>query len=226
MPKKALLITAIFSLFLFSALPALAHQPRFVREATSIEVVNPEISQAFYGELAGGPAFYEVRADKSFNLYLGLLVPDIIGIKKDLSATMIRRTETGEEEVLNLDGQNYKWARFFEEFAGDHYWQGPEGRDEEAEPGTYIIKVSRPGNLGKYVLAIGETESFPPGEMVKIFWTLPALKKDFFNKSPWSAFNNKIGEYLGGFILVLAVLVVVLVIIIKKIRRKIAKIRH
>ncbi len=223
MPKKILLITAIFSLFLFSVPPALAHQPRFVREAKNIEVQNPDISQAFYGEFTGEPVVYEIKAEKSFELYIGLLVPDLSGIKKDVSAQVILQSETGEKEILNLDGQNYKWTKFFEEFAGDDYWQGPEGRKEDAEPGTYIVTVSRPGNFGKYVLAIGETESFPPGETIKTLWTLPALKKDFFNKSPWSAFNNKIGKYLGGFVLVLVIFVVAAVVIIKKITRRIKR---
>lgn len=220
MRKKFLLAAAVFCLSFFIAAPVLAHQPRFVREAKSVEVKNPEISRAFYGELTGEPVVYEIKSSVSFNLYVGLLVPDILGIEKDVSAKVVRLSETGEEKIMELDGQNYQWTKFFEEFAGDDYWQGPEGRKGDAPPGTYVVTVYRPDNYGKYVLAIGEIESFSAGEMVNTLTILPQLKKDFFGKSPWSVLQSRIGMFFGGFVLVLVVVAIFALITIRAIRRK------
>lgn len=220
MLKKILILVILSLAFLYPAAPVLAHQPRFVREAAAVEVSNPEISQAFYGELDGGPAVYEIKSEKTFTFYVGLLVPDVGGIAKDVSAKITSRSESGETEMASLDGQKHKWTKFFEEFGGDNYWQGPEWKRGDTAPGTYIVTVSRPGNLGKYVLVVGERESFPPAEIVKTIWTLPQLKKDFFGKPAWTAFNNKAGLFLGGFVLVVAVFAAAAIIIVKKIRRR------
>jgi hypothetical protein len=52
-------------------------------------------------------------------------------------------------------------------------------------PGVYRIQVSNVENRGKYVLAVGELEKFPPKVILRTLITLPKLKRDFFGKSPW-----------------------------------------
>jgi hypothetical protein len=220
MNKKFLSAAAVFCLSLLIATSALAHQPRFVREMKNIEVNNPEISKAFYGELTGEPVVYEIKSPVSFDLYVGLLVPDLPGIGKNVSAEVVRLSETGEEKIMELDGQNYQWSYFFEEFAGDNYWQGPEGRKSDALPGYYLVTVYRPDNFGKYVLAVGEIESFPAEEVVNTITVLPQIKKDFFGKSPWSVFKSRIGIFFGGFVLLLLILTVFAIITIRIVRRR------
>lgn len=179
-----------------------AHQPRIVKDITEITVSDPEISKAYYGELNGKPAVYRIKADRPFMLYVNLLVPDLPGIKKDVSALVIGN----RKGVAVLDGIKFKWSKYFEPFGGDHYYKGPELR-KEVPAGDYNITVHSPDNRGKYVLAIGEKESFPLNEMIAAYAAMPVLKKDFFNASPWLAFNN----YLGVFLLFLgAVLIAVI----------------
>ncbi len=180
---------------IISAVPALAHQPRLVGDKPSIEVRKPEISQAFYARLAGGPQSYYIRSDAPFELYLNLLVPDLHGIDTDYEAVLYRSNGTPENAIARLDGKAYAWRPFFEPFGGDHYLLGPEF-EENVPAGTYIVVVSSPDNNGKYALAVGKKERFPPGEIVRTIGLLPRLKKEFFGKSPVTAYFNLSGAFL------------------------------
>lgn len=67
-----------------------AHQPRletgkFVSLENPIIVENPEISQAFYGELEGNPDYFQIKSDQPFQLYVNLLVPTTPGQEVNLS---------------------------------------------------------------------------------------------------------------------------------------------
>ena len=173
---------------------ASAHQPRLVDNAPSIEVRNPEVSQAFYARLSGAPQTYIIRSETPLTLYVNLLAPDGPGFEIDYTAVIARKDGPGGEVLAVLDGKIYDWRPFFEPFGGDHYRLGPEY--ESAVPaGTYTIVVTSPDNEGKYALAIGKVEKFPPGEMARTIVTLPKLKK-YFGKSPWTAYFNLSGVFL------------------------------
>ena len=104
-----------FALFFMLLTASSAHQPRFVTENLTV-IYNPEISQAFYGELNGNPEYFQINSGKEFNLYLGILVPDTKNIEKDVSLKL-------NNEII-LNGLNFTWTYFFEEFAGDNYYKG------------------------------------------------------------------------------------------------------
>jgi hypothetical protein len=157
-----------------------AHQPNLVGCRTLVTVDDPEVSKAYYGELAGAPAVYEVRSDSSFALYVNILVPDIPGVTTDLSADIF----ASDQLVTRLDGTKHSWAEFYEPYGNDSYLMGPEYRGEVG-PGIYRIQVSNRSNRGKYVLAVGELERFPPSVVLRTLLVMPALKRDFFGKSPW-----------------------------------------
>jgi hypothetical protein len=88
------------------------------------------------------------------------------------------------------------------------------------DAGSYEIHVSSPDNQGKYVLAVGAVEAFPLPELIKTYAVLPRLKSEFFEKSPFSAYNNIMGIFLGGFILIVLVIVVTAYFGIKFIKKK------
>jgi hypothetical protein len=180
--------------FLFVAGTAFAHQPRLVGDRPSIEVRDPEISQAFYARLAGDPQTYTIRIEVPLRLYVNILVPDVQGIETDYEAVISRVAADRDEILARLDGRAYEWRPFYEPFGGDRYKLGPE-YDELVPPGTYVVIVTSPDNLGKYVLAVGKVEKFPLGEMVRTIFTLPKLKK-YFGKSPLTAFFNLTGVFL------------------------------
>ena len=191
----------------------LAHQPRIISEITT-KVQNPEVSQAFYGELTGEPAYFEINSDTAFSLYVGVLVPDLPDIKKDISSVVYKGDKDGTE-LFTLDGINFKWIGFYEEFAGDNYFSGPEHK-QEAEPGKYTIRVFSPENRGKYVLVVGEKEEFPVNEIVNTVVTLPQIKQDFFGKFFLSAFVNKIGLFIFGPVILIAGVIIVAIYLWKK----------
>ena len=166
-----------------------AHQPHLVTETGVTRVDKPEVSKAFYAELSGEPAVYEITNLDSFELYVNILVPDEVGIPTDLSVTVTRGTDT----VAVLEGPAHKWTRFYEPFGGDSYLVGPELR-LRAGPGTYVATVSRPGNKGRYVLAVGEREAFSLGDMVRTIGLMPRLKRDFFRKASIRAFTDPLGS--------------------------------
>ena len=174
---------------------AYAHQPRLVGTRPFTEVRKPEISQAFYGRLDNSPHLYRIRSDKPFKLYVNTLVPDLPNIDKDVSAEIFKDKDTPENLIRRLDGPSFAWKPFFEPFGGDHYFLGPEF-EENVPAGTYWVRVTSADNAGKYALAIGKKESFPPGEILKTIALLPRLKKEFFEKSPLTAFWNLSGAFL------------------------------
>jgi len=167
-----------FFSFFFYADNIYAHQPRIATDNPTI-VTFPEVSKAYYGTLSGEPVVYTITIDKTFALYVGVLVPDIGGQKKDVSAVIVK----DGKQIALLDGTNFEWKKFFEPFGHDTYWQGPEYKAQE-EAGIYEIHVSSSNNDSKYSLAIGEIEAFDFKEGINALTLIPQLKKDFFNKSP------------------------------------------
>lgn len=193
-----------------------AHQPRIVTGRVT-EVRDPEISQAFYGELKGAPDEFIIRSDKDFRLYVGLLVPDVKDVRKDISADISVRTAQGERRVELLDGASFAWTPYFEEFAKDNYFWGPEFSAPDSQrgvelkgktmpAGTYKIVISDAGNQGRYSLAIGDVESFSPKEMLNAALILPRIKAQFFDRTPLDILGSPYGwgNILGLYILAFA----------------------
>lgn len=206
----------IFFVFLLTGLiitsPALAHNPRIVdNQGDIISILNPDISQAFYGELNGDSALFSINLEKDQDVYFGILVPDLPNIQKDKSVVVVAK----DQIFVNLDGESFNWTKFHEEFANDNYFTGPEEK-VNLKTGEYLIVVSSPNNLGKYVLVVGEKESFTLKEIWNTIITLPTLKKDFFLKSSFFAFTNKIGLFIFGPIILLIATITTIIILRKK----------
>ncbi len=172
------IIVFSFLAFFFVPAPVSAHQPR-ITESRLTQVPEPEISKAYYGKLSRGPDIYVIETNTAFDLYVNVLVPDINGQKKDVSAVVLKN---GAELVV-LDGPNFEWKQFYEPFGVDTYWIGPEYK-ARADAGTYEIRVWSSNNDSKYSLAIGEKEAFNFKEVLNALTLVPVLKKNFFNESP------------------------------------------
>jgi hypothetical protein len=154
--KNNLSIFFLIAISFFVGLNVWAHEPRLVQDNQLVLIKNSEVSQAFYGELKGHEAIYLIDLKKEQDLYLQILVPDLPGIAKDKSVSVEYLPELGRPAVsfLKLNSGAADWKKFYEEYAGDNYWQGPEDK-KPAEPGYYLIKVTSPDNEGKYVLVVG-----------------------------------------------------------------------
>lgn len=189
------LIAVIFVLLMASISVACAHQPRLVIDANAsndnpILIQNPEVSQAFYGELQGQPNYYQIKSDNQFKFYLNLLVPASPGIPPDFISAQV--LDSSGKVMSTIDGTNSTWKSYFEEFGGDYYLKGPETK-ADLPAGTYYIKIFNTANQGKYSIAIGEEESFPIGETMKALVTIPLLKEQIFGKPVTTLFF----EFLG-----------------------------
>ena len=197
-------------LFLITAYSVEAHQPRLVKKAVTA-IDNQEVSQAFYAELTGESQVYTINSEVPFKLYLGLLVPDIPGIEKDVSALITKEDHEHEHDSkehthkhdkfeLLLDGSTHEWTSYYEKHAGDDYFIGPalqvddsdsalHPKGVDAEAGEYTVKVFSPDNEGKYILVVGDKEEFPLFEIVNTVIQVPQIKS-YFGKSPLSAFST------------------------------------
>ena len=201
-------IILLFVLFL-SICAVSAHQPRLevgVNSSMSnpIVVKNPEISQAWYGNLKGQPDYYMISSDKPFELFANILVPQSPGISSDFVSAQI--TDSSGKTLALLGGNQSSWNPIFEEFGGDYYLQGPTF-DQNVSAGTYYIKVFNQNNTGKYSLATGAIEAFPPDESLKALISIPLLKEHIFGKPVTILFFEFLGIILAlGTIMVLFVM--------------------
>lgn len=209
-----LLSLTLLALFVFAPSLASAHQPRITEDRLT-SVTDPEVSKAYYGKLMGEPDVYTIDAKQAFNLYVGVLVPDIAGQKKDVSAVVLK----DGKQIAVLDGATFAWKQFFEPFGYDTYWQGPEYK-ARADVGIYEIRVTSPNNDSKYSLAIGEIEKFDGKEGLNALTLIPQIKKDFFNESPIGFILSPFG---WGLIVIIYILAFIVGFVYRAILKKVAK---
>ena len=188
-----------FILFSGFSFVASAHQPRIIYyQKGDVEIVNPQISQAFYDELNGKPRNYFISSDKSFDLYINLLVPEASNREGRYSAKVFSLNEGKEQQIAELNGDTFEWKEFYEEFGRDYYLKGPEF-EKQLGTGKYIatlkykIEVYSADNKGKYVLAVGKTETYDAKSLLNIYWQLPWLKITFFKTSVLQFFLTPFG---------------------------------
>lgn len=213
----------LFGLLFFLSQGAFAHQPNLV-ENGEIEIIDPEISRAFYGTLEGDSHLYLVNSPTRFNLYLNLLVPKLENWEREFTLKIIK-VEGGQEfKIEEINSRDFPWMEYYEKFAGDYYYMGPEW-EKEVDPGTYRISVSTPSPRAKYVLAVGKIESFPFSEMFRTLGVLPVLKIDFFEGSFWDIYNGIIGKFLLGFTILVPVLLALFIfLLVRRARRKASRV--
>ena len=223
--NKKILLAGFVVIFLFCIFLASGHQPRIVyMENISYYpqiILNPEVSQAFYAELKGQPEYYITYLNQSFNLYANILEPVIKNKnpKKDfiVRIMIINSSIKNFSTVAILNGTDFTWTKFYEEFAGDDYWRGPEFK-KTAEPIEYIFEVSNKDNRGKYVFVIGKEEAFPLNEAINTLLNMPKLKI-YFDKSILLSFYNRIGTFLLIALIFLVLIIFAILFLIKKILR-------
>ena len=175
------------SLMLLGAGPTIAHQPVVVDSDTT-QVVEPEISKAYYGVLSGAAHTYVITSDIEFNLYVGILVPDSESPKRDVKAEIFR----GDELLETLGGVDVEWVTFYEPFGQNTYWDAGEYR-LRAAPGVYSIRISSPDNASKYSLAIGEIEFFDLEDRANALAVLPGIQQEFFGTSAVELVGTRYG---------------------------------
>ncbi len=176
---SALLVSGIF----LGGNSSEAYQSQVILGEESIKIDSPETAKAFYGELSGRENSFKINSDTPFNLYVNILVPDVFGAREDFTVEISKDGKI----VAVLNGANSQWKNFYEPFAGDNYWKGPE-YNSSVEAGAYEIKIANPGQVGKYALVVGKTASLSPGATLQSIFLFPQIITYFFHESLFSAY--------------------------------------
>ena len=185
----------------------LAHQPRLIYTQTGdIQITNPQISQAFYDELKGGPRDYFIDSATNFELYINILVPGHANREGRYSINVFNNNG---DKIYSIDGGSGDWKEFWEPFGRDWYIKGPE-LTQQVSAGKYKIEVYSGDNLGKYVLAVGQKESFDTQSVLNVYWQIPLLKVTFFKTSVLQFFLTPFG--IGGVSAIGALLILLAII--------------
>ena len=213
--KKFVLLIILFSI---SFKYALAHQPKLIKYSpTSNEphnVVEPEISKAYYGKLIGEPHYYKIESDDEFSFYAGITIPKIDDNVKWISLEVL---DQDNNSIFYENGREYNWKPWYEPYARDWYWVGPQigtHNDKEFkgslkfEAGTYVIKVFNDDNQGSYSLAVGDIEFFGENILEKIsiwapilFYIGPYMDIFYWNKFDFKAYIPHLATIIILFIL-------------------------
>ena len=198
-------IVLLIILFLISFTYAFAHQPKLIKYSPTSnkphEVIEPEISKAYYGKLIGEPHYYKIESDVEFSFYAGITIPKIDDNVKWISLEVF---DQNNNSIYYEDGKEYNWKVWYEPYARDWYWVGPQigtHNDKEFkgslkfESGTYIIKVFNEDNQGSYSLAVGDIEFFGANIIEKIsiwapilFYIGPYMDIFYWNKFDFKAY--------------------------------------
>lgn len=189
MLSPARIFLAVIMILSLGAAVCRAHQPRIVT-GNPVIVTDPDTSRAYYDELAGAPREYLLTAPHEFTLYLNILVPAKANPSGRYAVRVYRSGSPAP--VARIDPDEVPWKAYYEPYAGDTYFKGPELRII-VPAGYYRIEVAGSGDRGKYVLAVGEKESFPPGAMRAALRVIPQLKSRFFGVSPAGFLFSRIG---------------------------------
>ena len=151
-------------------MPLQAHQPKLINYSPTIDnphaVIFPEISKAYYSKLTGQPHYYVINSEDDFLFYTSILSPKI---NEEPSRFSLEVLDGDQNIVYKVDGLDFEWTAWYEPYARDWYWKGPEigvesGKEFQTsftiDAGTYYIKVFNENNTGHYSLAVGEAEFF------------------------------------------------------------------
>lgn len=197
---------------------ASAHLPRIVQRDKFV-IQNPEISQAFYSELNGGAAEYDISSTVAFDLYINILVPEPSNPGGRYSANIYEVKDGQEQLVAFLDAKSVVWQEIWEEYGRDFYFKGPEF-ERKVEAGDYKIIIFNGDNQGKYVLAVGKTESFTLEELLRVYYVLPLLKMNFFHSSILEFFETPFVLFGAMALVVIFIIIVFIFYLIGKAIKK------
>jgi dipeptidase E len=210
MNSKKIIPYIIVFLFLAIAGNVSAQQPRLVfLQQGDVQISNPETSQLFYDNLNGKPRDYFIDSGKDFELYINLLVPEAVNRNGRYSANIFLLKDNATEQIASIDGTSFDWQRIYKPFDRDYYLKGPEF-SKQLPAGKYKIEVYSKDNQGKYVLAVGKTETYDIQSVLNIYWQLPFLKLTFSKTSVLQFFLTPFGiagiGALGALLIFLAFL--------------------
>ena len=196
----ALVLTIIVGLVFVvaSVWGAQTFEPRWViasgdsRPAGADAVIDdPRIATAWHGVLDGAPHVLSMRPDVPFDLSLALLLPASGEVSRHLHVTVTK--DGAERPIATLDGSQGPWVPFREPWGGARYLRGPEVRVLGLSAGSYAIRVTGTGGVGKYVLVVGDTAPASVGARARMAGAVPSILRDFLGESPVRFLGSPLG---------------------------------
>ncbi|MCA1554209.1 MAG: hypothetical protein LC737_07515, partial [Chloroflexi bacterium] len=179
MKRRALVLAG--TMIAMSASAAFAHLPIFVQplsnntRAAAVRIANPDVSWAVYAQLthSGEVNFYTFEGKQGQRIAISMLVPHIATLREfGVSVALVGRgfgnvdalpfaLSSGEGALVAADGAHNDADIVDESFTGTTYWNRQTLNAILSQDGTYTVAVfNTRGEVGKYVLAIGEREQF------------------------------------------------------------------
>lgn len=201
---KFLIILIIMILFSFYFVSASLE----LNGAKGFDLIIPGYYVSFYGNLTGVPSTYDISPNSGL-LDIQLLLPDLPN--PDFKAFAVI---TQNNQVISiLDGSTYNWTICHDYSTGDDYWIGPNATVDSSH--NLTISITNSNNIGKYILRIHDGTSNPIIDTLLLWSELPQLK-EYMDKSPIQAYNNKAGEYFYLTLIAISVLIAVILLIVLK----------
>lgn len=157
-----------------------------ITESTRTEIENTGTYRAYYGKLSGEPHTYSFTVREETPVTFVVLVPDVAGSKADLAISLTSKISP-ESPLSTVDGALFEWTQFFDTAGRDSYLAGP-SLQATVPAGEYEVSIMNPGNTAPYVLIVGNESAFSIAETLRRYGTLPAIKSQFFQKSPIEAY--------------------------------------
>jgi uncharacterized membrane protein len=214
--------------FILSIISLSKAQQLHVVTSSTTKVQNPEISQAFYGQLNDTKNTFEIDSDKPFQLYVGLMIPDTKDVQKNISLNISSLIETpgenGETMQKNttlamLDGTKSDWTSYYDPITGNKYLKGPEynssgdgttSGNTELQPGKYYIQILNMDDNGKYVLSVGNNKKNTLEEMLNNLQAIPKVEMTFWGKSIVAAYFNMVGLFILSSVMIVVLIVLII----------------
>jgi hypothetical protein len=210
--KRVTVVSLLLALAALLAFPlaAEAHKPLWgpssiASRDAALPISDPEISWAAYRELKqpGQVDYYTFNAAQGTKLYAQITIPRINGLENlnptyalvgpglpAPTAKLPFKLKPAEGAVIVRYTGSLPGQVFDEEFTQTQYWIHQEYSTTAPQAGTYYIAVwDETGQIGKYVLAIGEKEEFGLEDGLKFLVTWWEVKTYFGGMFYWYFFG-------------------------------------
>ena len=205
----------LFSFIVLASTSSVIAQELQIVSTNPVLISDPVTSHAYYGTLGGSPQTFTISKSEPFALFLTVLEPFSTNAKQDISAAIID-SKHPETPVAVVDGPSVEWQKFTDSSAQDDYLAGPSFRATLPE-GEYEIRVWSTNNDSPFVLIVGEGKPVFLKRIFNAYHVLPAIQKQFFDKSFPETY---LAPILFWPIFFLVIFILILVLIILYFRRK------
>jgi hypothetical protein len=119
-----------------------------------IPIVEPEVSQEFFGRLAGFPHTFEFETAEKQAFKAEVYVSDEVEQKDDASIIIVKKERRGVSEIGRTRIKEQSWQSTYDALFVESFRAGGK-LEAELQPGKYTLEVSSPNNDALYRLVLG-----------------------------------------------------------------------